>query len=132
MSTHLILTQYRIQPSKFRFMRQGVTISGFDSASFGLCRHGMDHIASFLQSGCTEPGVVKVPDSVFSGSYPAIEASNRYFTPRKDSDGSDICPFPMSYDPNGALSSMLGDDLVFTTDNIVVFSERKEVDGETR
>jgi hypothetical protein len=113
-----------IDPEKLRFLRQSITLSGYDSTHFQQARTAIDLLATFLKGGCNEPGHLKVPETVFAGEHPAIELANRYFTPSRDSDGSDLVEIPKVYDPKGSFSNMLGQEVVFTVDNVVEYSER--------
>lgn len=56
--------------------------------------------------------------------HPAVEALNRYFTPSREADASDICEFNVAVDPHGYLAEAQGSNLVHTLDNKVVYFER--------
>jgi hypothetical protein len=58
------------------------------------------------------------------GEYPAIDVSNRYFTPKRDAQLSTSITMSEDIDPNHALTILLGNDFVHTSDNVVEYFER--------
>ena len=53
--------------------------------------------------------------------YPIIDASNRYFSSRKDISVDQLLTFPRNVDPNGVLQSFLSHDLAYASDNVVEY-----------
>ena len=59
--------------------------------------------------------------STTSNGYPSIDASNRYFTPKRDVSHDDHLQYPKVVDPRGVLSSIAGHDLVYAPENVVEY-----------
>ncbi|KAF8166063.1 hypothetical protein K438DRAFT_1617181, partial [Mycena galopus ATCC 62051] len=55
---------------------------------------------------------------------PSINASNRYFTSKKEDPEAEAIPFKDGVDPIGALRRVTNDDLVHTADNIVGYYKK--------
>ena len=58
-------------------------------------------------------------------NYPSIEASNRYFSTRKDIPSNDFLHLPTTIDPRGYLKELQYQDLIYTADNVVEYYEAK-------
>jgi hypothetical protein len=56
--------------------------------------------------------------------FPAIDAANRYFTPKVFVAPHDVRPLTAEVDPLGSLSKAAGSAYVHTEDNKVYYSER--------
>ena len=68
--------------------------------------------------------------SDFKG-YRALDASNRYFTPRDDRSEMDSTPLGIEVDPHGFLQQAAGSTYVHTTDNKVYYYEKGVSKEET-
>lgn len=54
----------------------------------------------------------------------SIYAGNRIFTPARETDSGLEVAMPDAWDPSKRLRGLIGGELVFTTENIVLFYER--------
>ena len=53
--------------------------------------------------------------------YPVIDASNRYFSSRKDVPLDGVVEIPKLMDPQGILASLENNNLVYALDNVVEY-----------
>lgn len=64
--------------------------------------------------------------------WPAIDAANRYFTPKAVARVEDIRPLGIDVDPFGSLNKAASPSFVHTEENKVYYFERKEsANGDT-
>jgi hypothetical protein len=55
----------------------------------------------------------------------ALDASNRFFTPKKDAPTADHIPFDEAVDPHGILEAMRDSGYVHTEENVVCYYIRQ-------
>jgi len=60
------------------------------------------------------------------GDLPAVETSNRYFTPKVDANAGDAQELTQEVDPDGQLARAAGSSFVHTGENKVHYYEKRE------
>jgi hypothetical protein len=111
-------------PRQRNFLRQATTLSGLNSESFSRAVQGIRDIhGQFTRSfsdGCLEEWV----PNEFEG-HEAIDAANRYFTPRTQAKTDEILPFNRLVDPDEILTTAMrqDDQYTHTIDNEVDYYE---------
>ena len=100
-------------------LQQGISILGAGVPLFDTAVNGLMAISSIFAQ---EFGDNFIPYSCsnYEGS-PVINASNRYFSARKDVSVDQHLVFPRTMDPNGVLQSLLAPDNVYAPDNVVEY-----------
>jgi hypothetical protein len=112
-------------PRQRSFLRQAATLSGLGSESFSRAVQGIQDIhGGFSRSfpdGCLEEWA----PNQFEG-HEAIDAANRFFTPRSQAKTEEILPFNDLVDPDEILTTAMRQDDQFThtMDNEVDYYER--------
>jgi hypothetical protein len=70
--------------------------------------------------------------STYSG-YQALDASNRYLTPKRDAQNMEHVPFTEAVDPRGILEAMAKSDYVHGDENVVhYYTYNIDVEGNKR
>ena len=111
-------------PRQRSFLRQATTLSGLGSESFSRAVQSIQDIhGRFSRSfpdGCLEEWVL----NQFEG-HEAIDAANRFFTPRTQAKTEEILPFNPLVDPDEILATAMKQDDQFThtMDNEVDYYE---------
>jgi hypothetical protein len=99
-------------------MRQAVTISGLGTQRFNKGIENMELMFLRFYEMHHEDQLHPWESTVF-GSYPAMDASARYFTPAYRRDGAASERFSEVMDPDGVLNGMIDDSFVHTSENNV-------------
>ena len=111
-----------------RFMKQGVTITGLGIDEF---KNQLDMILDVTALFTRAINEDKIQSNTIIGELnelPTLNASNQYFTPKKDALDTKLLAFHKDVDPFGNLTRLLGLDRVHIEENIV--SYYKHVGGE--
>jgi hypothetical protein len=126
------LTVCSIQPAKYHYIRQSVTISGLDTIFFDNVVMAVNEIYGMFDHAFTQGALG--PWNLTESHGPSLEASNRYFTPSKPGLHLESIPFQENVDPFGVLAKMLtssGARCVHTEDNEVEYCRGfKGLDGK--
>ncbi|KAJ3517772.1 hypothetical protein NMY22_g13893 [Coprinellus aureogranulatus] len=107
---------------KVKFLRQGVRLSGLNTASFELA---VQRIQDIMAIWCRS--VSKILPATFvgedeQGNY--LDLSNRYFSSMRDGRGGPAKPFTDDVDPTGVLASMENDQYYHGEENTVLYLQR--------
>jgi len=100
-------------------LQQGVSIMGENIELFNAAINGMYAIQSIFAQEFNDSMLGYSP--LLYNDYPIIDASNRYFSSRKDISVDQLLTFPRNVDPNGVLQSFLSHDLAYASDNVVEY-----------
>jgi hypothetical protein len=114
---------------QIRHLRQDVSITGLGLDDFQNQVNMIPDIAALFTRAVSED---KIQPNAIIGELEdlsTLNASNRYFTPRKDSQTAKELPFHQDVDPYGNLAKLLGSALVHIEENNVSYYERV---GDTR
>lgn len=121
----------RASSKRVKYLRQRVSITGMGNESFNQAAVNLAKIqAIFKRTIGNELG----EDPLYSDfkNYRALDASNRFFTPRDDRSENDHTPLGIEVDPHGFLQQAAGSAYIHTTDNKVYYYEKGvSKDGET-
>jgi hypothetical protein len=123
-----ITTLYRTTPERYKFLRQGVTITGLGTPTFEKAVEVAQEVYEVLKREFPEGQLEGWTASNFRGHY-ALGISNRYFTPIKDAKDMAHIPFDSVVDPRGILESMAKAGYIHSEENIVQYYTR-EIDEQ--
>ncbi|KAH9481809.1 hypothetical protein JR316_0006336 [Psilocybe cubensis] len=115
------------------YLRQGVRITGLRSNGFNDDAVSIKHVHEMMKTYLKKEDIEVKPWnlSMYEGHW-AVDASTRYFTPRKHAPTEAGLAFDMGVDPDGVLAHMRGDDLIHTMDNKVDYLREVKNDNGTR
>lgn len=107
-----------------RHLRQDISITGLGLNDFQDQVNTIPFIAALFTRAVSEEKIQ--PNAVVGqlGDLTTLNASNRYFTPRRDAQTTQGLPFHQDVDPQGTLTRLLGSALVHIEDNNVSYYER--------
>ncbi|KAH9967619.1 hypothetical protein BGW80DRAFT_1462135 [Lactifluus volemus] len=119
----------RIPAHKYRFIRQGVSLTGLGTPTFTRAFQAIQIIHSHFDRHFQEGALEKQSES------DELCIWNRYLTPAHEAKGMQTIPFLPGVDPNGTLRNMAQEDTnypyVHTEDNQVhYFSARRDNEGD--
>lgn len=103
-------------------LRQGVTLTGFGSASFNRAIDSIFLIHTLFGRALRDGMLEKWQPPRF-GSHVAFDSSNRYFSSRRLNSSAVPVSFPELVDPKGILAALAGDDLIHCEENQVYYYE---------
>lgn len=113
-----------IRPNgKAKFLRQSVTLTAFGNPVFDKPIENIAAIFAIFKRAVGDNIFESAAYSMYEG-FPAIDVSNRYFTPRGGADAEDIRPLTEEVDPNGYLAKAAGSTYVHTEENKVYYFEK--------
>ncbi|KAI5891525.1 uncharacterized protein SCHCODRAFT_02506106 [Schizophyllum commune H4-8] len=121
LDTDLPPVQRQLSENKARFVRQGLTIAGFDTDAFTDAVRDVESIRQLFERSVG--GSVQKSDQIGTDLGPALCASMRYFSHRKDVEGKDIIPFSKDIDPYNHLQALTSDTFVHSRQNVVQYFE---------
>ena len=107
-----------------RYARQSLTLTGLGEGGFEEVINAVAEVHDLFKRAVGE----RLQDcSILTthNGHPAIEMSNRFFTPRGEANPEDVCQFEDGVDPLGYLVKAAGTQWVHTSDNRVLYYERK-------
>lgn len=113
-----------------RYLRQSVTLTGLQTPTFEKILNTIAEIHTLFGRSV---GMSKLEECGGITSYkgmPAVELSNRYFTPRNSTTGGDEIPLSADIDPHGYLSDAAGTGLFHSEENTVSYFERHITNGD--
>ncbi|GLB38110.1 hypothetical protein LshimejAT787_0411610 [Lyophyllum shimeji] len=121
-----MLEKPRVNITKYKYLRQSIRISGLGTSTFGDALRSTGEIFGLFDrefrdgdlDSWTATSNQNAEDDIF-------DASNRYFTPRRDASLEESIPFDKLADPNNILKKMAGDQYVHTEDNEVLYFRRR-------
>ena len=113
---------------RIRFLRQGITITGFGTPTFQQSIEGVKLIYEMFQCRCLEGKLEAWVPGTHRG-FPTLDLSNRYFTPTRDAPNMEHVPFHKLEDPLGVLEGMKESGYIHGEENTVWYFTR-EIDEE--
>ena len=134
MSVALTRHKQRISASRYKFLRQAITLSGLGSPTFKNALMAANEIYRRFDCQFSE-GTLDSWDSspVDDNECPCLSMSNRYLTPANEAQSLGAIPFDKGVDPRGILQNMAkGEGLtvhVHTEDNRVQYFQTKRDTG---
>lgn len=108
-------------------------MSGLGADSFSKAIQGIHDIHGVFSRSFRDGSLEQWVPNQFEG-HGAIDAANRYFTPRSQAKTEEILPFSNVVDPDGILTGAMNidDKFTHTADNGVDYYERITHDGLLR
>ncbi|KAJ3493814.1 hypothetical protein NLJ89_g10931 [Agrocybe chaxingu] len=107
-----------------RYLRQSVTLVGFDTPSFNSAVHAITQIHGLFARSVGTENLEQCGMVSHSEDHSCVETSNRYFTPKKDVTSCTSIQFSPDVDPHGYLAEAAGPNLFHGEDNEVYYYER--------
>lgn len=109
-----------VKPTRYKFVRQGVSITGAGTAIFNNAMKAAQEIyAQFYR---------QFPDTKLEGwntsthaGHPSLDVTNRYFTPKRDAPEMQHVPFDKAVDPHGILEDMAKSGYTHGEENEVLY-----------
>ncbi|KAF8871877.1 hypothetical protein BD779DRAFT_1449286, partial [Infundibulicybe gibba] len=120
-----------VMPRKYRFLRQGVVITGLGSPTFEAAVDLTRDIYEVFQREFPEGKLEEWDIPRFQGNA-ALPFSNRYLTPTRDAPNMVHIPFDASIDPHGYLESMVKHGYVRGEENVVEYYIQDVNGGNSR
>lgn len=130
------LEKCRTLPYKYRFLRQGITLKGFQTPTFAKATEAIrvihSHFDRQFQEGTLEE---QAKDSEGSEDVDQVGMWNRYFTPMREAMDMQAVVFLPGVDPVGTLRGMAQEDssctYIHTEDNQVrYYITRRDNSGD--
>jgi hypothetical protein len=110
-----------IPPNRYKFIKQGITVTGLGSSAFGDAIEATREIYKLQFSRQFADGKLESWNTTTYMGNPALDTSNRYLTPRKDAPNMVHVPFEESVDPRGILEEMAQAGHVHGEENVVQY-----------
>jgi hypothetical protein len=107
-------------PTRYRYLRQGLTLTGLGSATFDDAVSSAQEIYEIFQRHFSE-GQLEGWHPSKHGRHLALDTSNRYFTPKRDAPNMEHLPFDDLVDPRGILEEMVKSGYVHGEENVVQY-----------
>ncbi|KAF8874592.1 hypothetical protein BD779DRAFT_1408722, partial [Infundibulicybe gibba] len=119
-----------VQASRYRFLKQGITITGLGSPTFERALNGARQLFGLFDCHFAE-GKLEPWGMGTHEDYTALEFGNRYFTLKKDAPGMVEVPFGPGVDSHGILKDMAKKGgYIHGEENVVVyFQQHTDKDG---
>jgi hypothetical protein len=114
----------RVNSRNTKFLRQSVQVTGLGNTSFDRLSADIARIQALFKRAIGPFLQDEAAVSQFE-EFTAIDASNRYFTPRTGNQ-EDGCPITADIDPKGYLMKAAGDSFMHTEENKVRYYEKHE------
>jgi len=105
-------------------LKQGVSITGLGLEDFQSQLNMIPNIAALFTRAIAEDKIQ--PNAIVGelGEFSTLNASNQYFTPRKDARTAKELAFHSDVDPHGNLSRLVGPTHTHIEENTVSYYER--------
>ncbi|KAF8867600.1 hypothetical protein BD779DRAFT_1464053, partial [Infundibulicybe gibba] len=117
--------------SQFKFLRQGVVITGLGSPTFEAAVEVTFEVYEIFRREFPEGKLEEWAATQYQ-DYAALPFSNRYVMPSRDAPNMEHIPFEATVDPQGHLEAMIPHGFVRGDDNIVEYYTQKVTTGEER
>jgi len=106
-----------------KYLRQSATLTAFGNPAFNKPIESIAAIHGIFKRAVGDHLSESPVHSTYE-EFPAIDVSNRYFTPRGAADPEEIRPLTAELDPNGYLAKAAGSTYVHTEENRVYYFEK--------
>lgn len=119
----------RIDDKVRRFLSQSICVTGFGCDSFQQAHNGGMVVAEQLGSHLADDSLPSWKAKSFH-EHDGMQASNRYYSYKKNNNKSPVVAFAHNVDPFQTLSEMAGDDFEHTQDNEVDYLVCLQTEGQ--
>jgi hypothetical protein len=109
-----------IAPARYKFLRQGLSITGAGSATFAEAIKSAQEVYAQFDRQFANGKLEKWSTAKYAG-YHAIDLSNRYFTPKRDAPDMEHVLFTKLVDPCSILEDMAKSNYVHGEENVVQY-----------
>jgi hypothetical protein len=111
---------FSITPARYKFLRQGISITGAGTTTFDDAVKSAQEIYSLFLRQFPDGKLGHWSPATHLGQ-PAFDLSNRYFTPKRDAPQMEHIPFTETEDPHGILEGMAKSGYIRGEDNKVQY-----------
>jgi len=109
-----------IKPARYKFFRQGVSITGAGTAIFNDATKAAQEIYAQFYHQFPDKKLEAWSMGTYAG-HPALDVTNRYFTPKRDAPEMQHIPFNNVVDPRSILEDMARAGYIHGEDNNVLY-----------
>ena len=106
-----------------RHLRQSISITGLSVTEFQEQVNIIADVEALLSRAVGEDNMQPCTIVGNLDGHSVLQASNRYFTPRKDAPNASEIPLAPDVDPYGILAKAVGSTLMHTEENVVYYYE---------
>ena len=111
-----------------RYLRQSAAVTAFGHSVYDSLIANIATVHSIFRRAVGDRLIKECVNSTFE-EWPAIEAANRYFTPKAVARLEDIRPIGTDVDPFGSLQRAASSSFVHTEENQVLYFQRNKSTG---
>jgi hypothetical protein len=104
-------------------MRQSIQITGLDTQTFAIATENILKLHNLIARSFPEGKLQTWQPSTFLDDSTAIDIGNRYFTDQRDAADATPIQIAHSVDPQGILTTLMGQDFIHSTENEVQYFE---------
>jgi hypothetical protein len=106
--------------TRYKYLRQGISITGLGTATFEQATKSAQDIHDMFQRQFSE-GRLGGWNTGKYRHHATLDMSNRYFTPKRDAPNMEHIPFDEMVDPQGVLEGMIQGAYVHGEENVVQY-----------
>ena len=118
---------------QIRYLRQDISITGLGLEEFQDQVNSIPDITALFTRAVREDKIQPITMIGEQEGFTTLNASNRYFTARKEAQTAKELPFHQDIDPKGNLAKLIGTQFVHLEENNVSYYERVSSHaGDTR
>ena len=118
-------------PAQYKYLRQGLSITGLGSPTFEQALETAQSLYAKFECQLP-PGKLDNWGATMHEEHTALDISNRYLTPKKESPSATHIPFTKAIDPYGILEGMVKSEYVHGEDNEVYYYACRTENGDDR
>ncbi|PBK59613.1 hypothetical protein ARMSODRAFT_1027244 [Armillaria solidipes] len=122
----------RVSPKRAMYLRQGISITGYGSLTFGRAIEAVSSIYTLFSRDIGERNMANVECIGMHQGFQSLSSSNCYLTRRDQADDLAEVLIPPAMDPHRHLEEAAGEKYVYTDDNEIFCYERKIMDSGER
>ena len=108
----------RTSPARYKFLRQGVSITGMSSPTFEKAVGAVHEFYGKFDRHFPQGQLEDWSQATYK-DHSALDISNRYLTPKRDAPTAESIPFSKVVDPHGILEEMAKTGYIHSEENEV-------------
>jgi len=117
---------FRPNSRQARYLRQSLTLTALGRTSFEKILASIARVHTLFDRSIGENRLQACSIFTTFEDVPAVDMSNRYFTPRTEATISEIMVLGNEIDPQGFLARAAGPNYVHTEENMVYYYEKRQ------
>lgn len=123
-----MLNLQRTDTRNARFIRQGISLTGFNNKTFEKAVEGAWNVCDFMANQLKEGEMTPWHPTVVDGAA-TIDMNNRFFSWKTANASEQVVPIDKKLDPHGTLAKLAGHEYVHTQENQVLYYDCKTDDA---